>query len=102
MQKVSTASSKECCKLFASLLRISLTHMFASHAFKKTLHGLFYSVFQRHGKKNLKPDLDSPGNILYGNPDAFDLPCDLEAQTMIFRLLLLVLYFTSNFTGKKR
>ena len=53
------------------------------------------------GKKNLKPDFDSPGNILYGNPDAFDLPCDLETRTMIFRLQLLIFCFTSNFTEKK-
>ena len=69
--------------------------------FVPTLHGLFYSVFQRHGKKILKPDLDSPDNILQGQSDAFDLPCDLETQTMIFRLLLLIHRFTSNFMGKK-
>ena len=52
---------------------------------------LFYSVFQRHGKEILKPDLDSLGNILLGHSDAYDLPCNLETQTMIFRLLLLIL-----------
>ena len=28
----------------------------------------FYSVFQRHRKRKLKPDLDSPDNILQGLP----------------------------------
>ena len=72
-----------------------------TQTFVPTPHGFFYSVFQRHGKKNLKPDLDSQGNILQGDSDYYDLPCDLETQKMIFRLLLLFLCFTSNFTGKK-
>ena len=83
---------KTSCKLIASVLCVSFTHishMFNSHSFKKILNSLFYSIFQRHGEKNLKTDLDSQGNILQGDSDYYDLPCDLETQTLIFRLLLL-------------
>ena len=58
--------------------------MFDSYAFKQPSHGLFYSVFQRNGKTILKPDLDSPDNILQGTSDYYDLSYDLETQTMIF------------------
>ena len=47
-------------------------------------HGLFYSVFQRRRKQILKPDLDSPDNILQGSSGYQELPFDLETQTMIF------------------
>ena len=56
------------CKLFVSVLCVSFTHMFDSHELKKPLHGLFYSVFQRQGKKILKTDLDSLDNTLQGLP----------------------------------
>ena len=76
---MSTAASID-----TSVLCVSFTHMFDSHAFKKPSHGLFYSVFQRRRKKILKPDLDSPDNILQGSSGYQELPLDLETQTMIF------------------
>ena len=66
---------KTSCKLIASVLCVSFTHishMFNSHSFKKILNSLFYSIFQRHGEKNLKPDLESPGNILQSHSDYYD------------------------------